>query len=42
VAPEEITRRPAVHQLVRDLVTTAPPSVQRQAKDFASSLAASR
>jgi transcriptional regulator with XRE-family HTH domain len=41
VAPEEITRRPAVHQLVRDLVTTAPPSVQRQAKDFASSLAAS-
>jgi hypothetical protein len=35
IAPEEITGRPSAHRLVRDLVTTAPPSVQRQAEDFA-------
>jgi len=33
-APEEITGRPAVHGLVRDLIATAPPSVQRHAADF--------
>jgi transcriptional regulator with XRE-family HTH domain len=42
LAPEEITRRPAVRQLVRDLITTAPVSVQTQARDFASSLGVSR
>jgi hypothetical protein len=35
IAPEEITGRPSAHRLVRDLVTTAPPSLQRQAEDFA-------
>src|SRR5712691_3962477 len=35
LAPEEITSRPAVRQLARDLVTTAPVTVQRQAADFA-------
>jgi hypothetical protein len=35
IAPEEITGRPSAHRLVRDLVTTAPPSIQRQAEDFA-------
>jgi hypothetical protein len=35
MAPEEITGRPLAHRLVRDLVTTAPPSVQRQASEFA-------
>ncbi len=35
IAPEEITGRPSAHGLVRDLMTTAPLSVQRQAADFA-------
>ncbi len=35
IAPEEITGRPSAHRLVRDLVTTGPPSVQRRAEDFA-------
>jgi hypothetical protein len=35
IAPEEITGRPSAHRLVRDLVTTAPPSLQRQAEEFA-------
>ena len=35
IAPEEITGRPAARRLVRDLITTAPLSVQRQAEDFA-------
>lgn len=35
IAPEEIAGRPAVRQLVRDLITSAPPSIQRQAEDFA-------
>jgi hypothetical protein len=35
MAPEEITGRPLAQRLVRDLVTTAPPSVQRQASEFA-------
>ena len=34
IAPEEIARRPAVRRLVHNLVTSAPPSVQRQAEDF--------
>jgi hypothetical protein len=33
--PEEITGRPAARRLLRDLMTTAPRSVQRQAGDFA-------
>jgi len=35
MAPEEITGRPAAQRLVRDLMNTAPLSVQRQAEDFA-------
>ncbi len=35
IAPEEITGRPAAHRLVRDLMNTAPLSVQRHAEDFA-------
>jgi hypothetical protein len=35
IAPEEITGRPATRRLVRDLMSTAPLSVQRQAEDFA-------
>ena len=35
IAPEEITGRPAARRPVRDLMTTAPLSVQRQAEDFA-------
>jgi hypothetical protein len=42
LAPEEVTRRPAVRQLVRDLITTAPPSIQTPARNFASSLGVSR
>jgi tetratricopeptide (TPR) repeat protein len=38
LAPEEINRRPAVRQVVRDLVITAPPSIQAQAREFADSL----
>jgi len=35
IAPEEITGRPAARRLVRDLMSTAPLSVQRQAEYFA-------
>jgi hypothetical protein len=35
IAPEEIAGRPAVRQLLRVLIVSAPPSVQRQAEDFA-------
>lgn len=35
IAPQEIAGRPAVRQLLRDLIVSAPPSVQRQAEDFA-------
>ncbi len=35
VAPQEITGRPAAHRLVRDLMATAPLSIQRHAEDFA-------
>jgi hypothetical protein len=35
IAPEEITGRPSAHRLVRDLVATAPASVERQAVEFA-------
>src|SRR6266540_4083095 len=42
IAPEEIAGRPAVRQLLRDLITSAPPSIQRQAEDFARHLGVSR
>ena len=34
VAPEEITGRRAVHQVVADLMATAPPSIRSQARQF--------
>lgn len=34
LAPEEISARPAVHRMVRDLMATAPPSIKRQLRDF--------
>ena len=34
IAPEEITGRPAVHQIILDLMTSAPLGIQRQAADF--------
>ncbi len=34
-APEEVTGRPLVHQLIRDLLTSAPPSVRAEAGQFA-------
>ena len=41
-APEEVTGRPAVHRIVRELVTTAPPTVRRDAEDFACHLGVTR
>ncbi|GIE92220.1 hypothetical protein [Actinoplanes regularis] len=35
IAPEEITGRPRIRQLVGDLVATAPISVRRDAREFA-------
>jgi transcriptional regulator with XRE-family HTH domain len=34
-APEEVTGRPSVHRLIRDLAATAPPSIRRDARQFA-------
>ncbi len=42
IAPQEIADRPAVHQLLRDLIAVAPPSVRRQADEFASQLGVTR
>jgi len=42
IAPEEIAGRPAVRQLLRDLIVSAPPSIQRQAEDFARHLGVPR
>ena len=42
IAPEEVAGRPVVRQLVRDLIASAPPSVQRKAQDFARGLGALR
>lgn len=41
-APEEIAGRPAVHGLVRHLVISAPPSVQRLAAEFGDLIGVSR
>jgi hypothetical protein len=41
-AHEEIARRPRVHRLVRDLITTAPPSTQRHAEEFAHQIGVTR
>lgn len=41
-APEEIAGRPSAHRLVRELVTTAPPTVRRDAEAFARQLGVPR
>jgi hypothetical protein len=41
-AHEEVTGRPAVHRLVRDLAATAPPTVRRDAEQFAAQIGATR
>lgn len=41
-APEEVAGRPSVHRVVRDLVATAPPSVRRDAEQFATQLGVQR
>ncbi|WP_203887770.1 helix-turn-helix domain-containing protein [Planotetraspora kaengkrachanensis] len=38
IAPEEITSRPATHRLIHDILTTAPISVRREAREYAESL----
>ena len=42
IAPEEVTGRPSVHRLVRDLITSAPPSIRRDAEQFASQIGITR
>ena len=42
MAPEDIAGRPAVHYLVCDLITSAPPSTQSQAEDFAQRIGIAR
>jgi transcriptional regulator with XRE-family HTH domain len=34
LAPEEVSARPAVHRLLRDLLTTSPSSTKRQVREF--------
>jgi transcriptional regulator with XRE-family HTH domain len=42
VAHEEVAGRPSVHLLVRQLITTAPPSIRRAAEQFATQIGVSR
>jgi hypothetical protein len=42
VAPEEVTGRPSVHRLVRDLITSAPPSIRCDADQFATQIGITR
>jgi hypothetical protein len=42
VAPQEIADRPVVRQLLRDLITTAPARVRREAEGLARQLGVSR
>jgi hypothetical protein len=42
MAPEDIAGRPAIHRLVRDLITSAPPSTRNQADDFAQRIGIAR
>jgi hypothetical protein len=41
-AHEEVAGRPSVHQVVRDLVTSAPPSVRRDAEHLATQIGIAR
>jgi hypothetical protein len=40
LAPEEVSGRPAVHGLLRDLAATSPPSLKRQVRDFMAQIGA--
>lgn len=42
VAHEEVTGRPSVHLLVRQLIMTSPPSVRRSAERYAAQIGVSR
>jgi hypothetical protein len=42
IAHEEVAGRPSVHRLVRELVTSAPPTVRRDAAHFATRVGVSR
>jgi hypothetical protein len=42
MAHEEIAGRPSLHRLIGGLITTAPPSIQRQAEAFGRQLGVSR
>jgi uncharacterized protein YunC (DUF1805 family) len=42
MAHEEIAGRPSAHRLINDLITTAPPSVQRHAEAFGRQLGVQR
>lgn len=42
IAHEEVTSRPAVHRVVRELVATAPPTVRRDAEQFAAQIGVAR
>jgi hypothetical protein len=41
-AHEEVARRPSVHRVVRELITSAPPTVRRDATEFAARIGVSR
>jgi hypothetical protein len=41
-AHEEVAGRPAVHRVVRQLLTSAPPSIRRDAEQFATQIGVSR
>jgi hypothetical protein len=42
IAHEEVAGRPAVHRLVRDLISSAAPSTRRHAEDFAQRIGVAR
>jgi len=42
IAPEEVADRPSVQRIVRELVATAPPSLRRDAEEFATQIGVSR
>ena len=42
VAPEEVTGRPSVHRLIRDLITSAPSGTRRNAEQFATQIGITR
>ncbi len=41
-APEEVSQRPATRRLVRELISTAPPTVRRDAGQFATQIGVTR